>query len=469
MTVLALPLPFQLSAAVGWDGWIRPGRWHPVTLTVRSDRAVEGWIVLELTQGPEGRVRYRRPVQLSEGATALLRMAVPLRDVRSPPVLTLEAEGKVLASVAAATSPRRASASLIGVLDRERRGFPLSPDQAAAFLDEGDLPEDAVAYTSLDFLVIRSLDERELNERQHAALRAWVTHGGRVLVADGFEPTGPLGSWLVSGRTGLGAVKRWRPSTPLRPPRAPEADPLQVVTPSPPRAPFGRAAAGLAGAWLLLLAALRVAGSGRNRWIALPIGAALATAGLVRLAGDLRERVTLPNRQQVTVVAEGIAWTHGSSSQISAYGGPVAYRLPSRSSVALRGEFTDAEVRQMPEGTWVLAAAQQPGRPLGVRWERVDRTTLGAALDPQGRWLLLEGGTLSSSWLLWRGQMRGFERLLPGRTFLDPARWRAADPDHPGVRAWRQVDPASDDIMRDHPVVLAEAGDHWIVLVVQRR
>jgi hypothetical protein len=429
---------------------------------------VEGWIALELSQAPEGRVRYRRPVRLAEGGTTLLRMAVPIRDLRSPPVLTLEAEGKVLASVAAATSLRRTSPSLVGVLDRERRGLPLPSGRAAAFLDEGDLPEDAVAYTSLDLLVIRSLDERELNQRQHAALRAWVAHGGRVLVADGFEPTGPLGRWLVSGRTGLGAVERWGPNAPLPPPRAPEADPLQVVTPSPPRPPFGRAAAGLVGAWLLLLAALRVAGSGRGRWITLPLGAALATAGLVHLAGDLRERVTLPNRQQVTVVAEGIAWTHGSSSQISAYGGPVAYRLPPGSSVALRGEFTDAEVRQMPEGTWVLAA-QQPGRPLGVRWEHVDRTTLGAALDPQGRWLVLEGGTLGRSWLLWRGQMMSFERLLPGRTFLEPARWRAADPDHPGVRAWRQVDPASDDIMKDHPVVLAEAGDHWIALVVRRR
>lgn len=453
---------------MGWDGWVRPGRWHPVTVTVRSDRATEGWIVLQVGQAPEGWVRYRRPIRLAEGGTTLLRLAVPLRDVRSPPVLLLEAGGRVLASVAAATSPRRTAPSLVGVLDRDRRGLLLPPGQVAAFLDEADLPEDAVAYTSLDLLVVRSLDERALNGAQHTALRAWVAHGGRVLVAEEFEPTGPLGRWLVGGRTGLGTVERWRPTAPLPPPRAPGGEPLEFVAPPPPRPPFGTAAAGLIGSWLLLLLALRVAASGRGRWMVLPLGVVLATAGLVHLAGTIRQRLSLPNRQQVTVVAEGVAWTHGLRSQVSAYGGPVADRLPPGSSVALRGEVTDAEVLETPEGTWVLAV-QQPGRPLGVRWEHVHQTTLGAGLDPQGHWLALEGGALGRSWLLWRGQMMSFQRLLPGRTFLEPARWRVADADHLGVRAWRQLDPASDGIMKDHPVVLADAGDHWIVLVVRRR
>ncbi|MDR7415428.1 MAG: hypothetical protein QN193_00350 [Armatimonadota bacterium] len=457
---------------------MRPGFWHPVLVLLRSSSPLDGWVVVEISAGSGSRLRYRRPVHLPGNSPRGFLLTLPLLDLRAPVGISLETEGRTVVRTAVRVSSQRIAQGLVAVVDQEGRGPGRLADpgrRTAVVVRERDLPEDPLAYTSLDALAIRTLEERELNQRQQDALKAWVLHGGRVLLERTFRPSGPLGVWLravASSPVGLGSVQLWDPADPwpedprARPPRrSVEWSPLEAARPRPP---FGLVALGLAGTWLALFLALRAGARHPGGWIGIPVAVGVATAGLLLLAAEVRRQVTLPDRRWVTVVVEGIAWTYGVASHRSAYGGPVSAVFPPGSSVLFQGSFLEADVWEDTEGVRVRLH-QQPAQPLFLRWERVSGEELSAEVDRQGRWLDLRGGRLGRSWLVWKGREIEFSGLREGRTPLDPGAWRPVDGTRPGIQEGRRMVPAWDAIIGFHPVLLAESGGGWVVLVAGLR
>ncbi|MCS7172127.1 MAG: hypothetical protein N0A24_01730 [Armatimonadetes bacterium] len=463
----------QVQGEVGWKGWVRPGSWHPLLILLRSSASLEGWVVVEISSGAQSRVRYRRPIHLPGNTPRVFHLTLPLLDLRGPVRISVETEGRTVARTVVRISPRRVAQGLVAVVDRVGRGPGRLAEpgrRVAIVLREQDLPENPLAYTSLDALAIRTLVEGDLNRRQREALRAWVLHGGWILLERAFRSSGPLGTWLVAAATspaGLGRVDFWDPTgaepdgtgkRPLR--RSVEWSPEEVARPRPP---FGLVAWGLAGAWLALFLALRAGALRPWGWVWIPVGVGVATAGLLLLAGEVRRQVTLPDRGWVTVVVEDAAWTYGFGSHRSAYGGPVIVDLPANSSVLLQGVFPEAEVEK---GNGVrVRLHQQPAQPLLLRWERVGEGEHTAGVDRQGRWLELRGGHLGRSWLVWNGRAIEFHSLREGRTALEAGAWRPLDGAHPGMQLGRRLVPGWDDIMKSYPVLLGESGGGWVVLV----
>ncbi|MDR7439559.1 MAG: hypothetical protein QN181_06660 [Armatimonadota bacterium] len=463
----------QVQARLGWEGWVRPGFWHPLLVLLRSPASLEGWMVVEISPGSGSRVRYRHPLHLPGNSPRVFHLTLPLLDPRGPVEISVETEDRTVARTTLRIPPQRMAQSLVAVVDREGRGPGRLADpgrRVAVVIRERDLPENPLAYTSLDALAIRTLLERELNRRQREALRAWVLHGGWVLVERAFRPSGPLGTWLLAATTspaGLGRVEFWDPAG-VQPGGAGRRSLRRAVEWSPeeaarPRPPFGLVAWGLAGAWLVLFLALRAGAVRPWGWVGLPVGVGVATAGLLLLAAEVRRQVTLPERRWVTVVVEEMAWTYGLASHRSAYGGPAVVELPSGSSVLLQGAFPEAEIWE-EEGVRVHFH-QQPAQPLFLRWERVSGAELAAEVDRQGRWLELRGGQLGRSWLVWNGRAMEFRSLREGRTALEAGAWQSLDGAHPGMRLGRRLVPGWDGIMRSYPVLLGESGGSWVVLV----
>jgi len=468
----------ELQARVGWEGWVRPGFWHSVLVLLRSPAPLEGWVVVEASAGPGSLLRYRRAVHLPGNSLRGFWMTLPILDPRSPVGISLEADGRTVVRTAVRVPHQRMAQGLVAVVDREGRGPGRLADpgrRTAVVVEERDLPEDPLAYTSLDALAIRTLEERDLNQRQRDALRAWVLHGGRVLLDRAFRPSGPLGIWLrtaVRSPVGLGGVHLWDPADPwpgegkVRPLRRfLEWTPEKVARPRPP---FGLVAWGLVGTWLALFLALRAVARHPWGWVGLPVAVGIATAGLTLLAAEVRRQVTLPDRRWVTVVVGGVSWTYGVASHRSAYGGSASAVLPPRSSVLFQGAFREAEVWEGAEEIRVRVH-QQPTQPLFLRWERVSEEGLSAEVDSQGRWLELRGGHLGRSWLVWNGREIGFSGLREGRTPLDPAAWRPLEGARPGIQEGRRMVPAWDAIMSSYPVLLGESGSSWVVLVAGLR
>ncbi len=467
LPALAQASPKEAEVRVGWEGWVRPGFWHPVTVILRDPLPGEGRLVLEVLRGQGGRIRYSTPVRLWGPEPRILRLVIPIQDVRVRVGGWLQV-GQTRVPVR--VHPHRTARFLVGVVDRERRALGgvagLAQEAAVVQIGEQDLPEEAVAYTSLDLLVIRTLEERALNHRQRRALQAWVLHGGRVVVDPSLPPTGPLTSWLLrASRVGLGRVSArlsadaWDPAPP-RFPSGPEP------APGPPRPPFWMAFWGLLSAWLATAAFLRAGASRPVLWVGLPGVTVVVTVGLVLLAGEVRRAVTFPVRSSVTVVVDGVAWTYGRASQVSAYGGPVMEALPSGSHPVLLGSFPEAEIEEGPNGTWVRA--EQPASwPLHLRWERVSFEGTSAELEPSGNAVILRGGSLGRSWFVWQGRGIEVPHLAEGRTDLRPDAERVLDPDHPAL-GWRALVPSGDAIIKQHPVVVSGDQGRWVVLVVNR-
>ncbi|MDR5684175.1 MAG: hypothetical protein QN163_09130 [Armatimonadota bacterium] len=516
----------QVSGRLGWDGWIKPGTWNPITVTLRSTGTLEGRLVVDLPQ-EAGRqhIRVSRPVQVGAGGSRIVRFPALVRDSRRPPVLSLIRGQVVVASEELAVSPARTAATLLAEVGDSTGGAGRLADpvrrRAVAHLREEDLPEDAVAYASLDLLIVTNLNERILNEHQRSALREWVLHGGRVLVA-GALPDGPLAAWLLPGTytgresvvrgvrslgggevtirqiqrdpgtqpiwegavllgvtaaRGLGSVTLWAPElvdvppgSPLwrlalpAPPQPPELDELEVVS----RAAFGPAAAGLLAYWILWVAAVALAGLGRGRWLAIPLVAALATAGLRHMSQRAREISGSPQIQALSVVVEGVEWTRARGVQVSAYGGRFIYTLSAGSHPAVVGGFQDAEVEVLPDRVRI-EAKQRAGDRLWLWWDGVAPRRLEVELSADETELRTVGplADLGEGTLFWQDRMIPLGRLQ-GRHRLDTGAWRPVEARHPGLRTLRAWIPQAGTIMKNHPVVVVEregfGGGWWVVI-----
>jgi hypothetical protein len=521
----------EISGVVGWDGWIRLGTWNPVVVTLRVPGALEGRLVVDLPQeAGRQRVRLSRTVRIAAEGTQILRFAALVRDSRRPPVLSLMNGQDVLASAELAVSPARTAALLVAVLGDSSGGVGRLADpvrlHAVAHVRESDLPEDAVAYAPLDLLVVQALDERALNDRQRSALREWILHGGRVVVA-GPLGDGPLAAWMlpgtytgrkhvvqgvlsigggavtvreiapapqarpilesdvllgVTGLRGLGSVTLWAPELADVPPTSPlwqialsaEQRTVELDDREPtPRAAFGLAAVSLLAYWILWVAVVALAGSGRGRWVAIPLAGALATVGAWQVAQRAREISGAPDLRALTVITNGVEWTRGHGVQVSPYGGRFVYTLPAGSYPGMKGGFEYAEVELLPGGVRV-EARQRAGDRMLLEWQAVAASGLEVELSADETELLTKGSLdgLGSATLFWGDRMLPLGRLQQ-RHQLDPATWRPVDPGHAALRLLRASVRGADTIMKNRPVLAVEReefrGTWWIVVLGQVR
>lgn len=237
LSTVAAPPEILTAPRVGYGGRARMGAWTPVWIDITAPSSgLDGAVTVAATPPTGGSiVRYSTPVRAAPGARVRIFVPVIFYDARVPGTVELEDGGRRIASL---PIPRlRSVEEVIVALSSEPLG---AEDVAAraerveiAYLGPEDLPPVWQAYEGVRLLVIRSLDERRLNDTQRQAMRRWVWTGGRLLAMPSGDDTrhlqGPTLAPLLPG----GIAARSTAATPGRP--------IIMLTPRPGSEPFGDA------------------------------------------------------------------------------------------------------------------------------------------------------------------------------------------------------------------------------------
>ena len=209
---MALPLRAQdsfqdiieMRVNAGFDTFFRPGHWTPLRLSVANHgESISGRIVVRPeTSGTVVGNAFSTPIDLPAGARKTATLYIQARSF--PDSLRLElidADGNVRATKEAGLNDLALGDQLVAVI----RGANSSlPNLSALHIGGGiaelalwqvhELPDQAPALESLDFIVFVNSESEELTAAQHTALRRWLANGGHLILLGG-----PLAARTTTG------------------------------------------------------------------------------------------------------------------------------------------------------------------------------------------------------------------------------------------------------------------------------
>ncbi len=163
------------------------GAWTPVWIDIASPASgagVDGMVVIDaasLTGSPT--VRYAAPVRAAPGARVRVFLPAIFYDARAPGTVHLDDARGRLASLAL---PRlRPVVEIVVVLSDEPVGVERAASRServeVAYVASDGLPQVWQAYEAVRLLVVRTLDDRRIDDAQRLAIERWVWTGGRLL------------------------------------------------------------------------------------------------------------------------------------------------------------------------------------------------------------------------------------------------------------------------------------------------
>mgnify|MGYP000176875856 CR=1 FL=1 len=184
-----------MQARAGLDGYYRDGQWLPVRVTLENDGPdVRGRLEIVTPRGFGGsEVVVTREVELpSQSRRELFLYVAPEGYVSNLEVRLRDGDTNLALPVSERLTQAAPSDLVYGVLAGAPGAFnlladidPVSGQAVVAQLDLADLPPLAQAWQTLDVLVVSDTDTGALSLEQRAALRQWVSGGGRLLALGG--------------------------------------------------------------------------------------------------------------------------------------------------------------------------------------------------------------------------------------------------------------------------------------------
>ena len=202
LTCAAWPAAAQSPAAPGivlevtpaFDGWYREGRW--IALFVELRNAGEGAPVEVVVEPVGARATVVVPVDLPAGAVKRIPVLVrpETGDVR---VAVVRGAGR-LAERRVSLRPLQGDGLVAVVADGEVdldevEGLTGKRPTTQVRVRPEDLPENSLAFASLDDVVLAGADLGRVSEAQIEALRQWVALGGQLVTLGG-PAAGGLGA-----------------------------------------------------------------------------------------------------------------------------------------------------------------------------------------------------------------------------------------------------------------------------------
>jgi hypothetical protein len=183
-----------MTAQTLLHGRVRTGSWFGIAVDIEnSGPAVTG--ELRVLGGTDGHTRFVQAAELATGSRKrFIVYAQPSAFATSTVSVELVADGNVVASAQADISVADATSLTVGVLAEnpaklvgEINLLPSSSGNPAVIvpLTAADLPDRVQAWSAIDRLVWQDVDASTLSPGQIAAMRAWVSAGGRLVIAGG--------------------------------------------------------------------------------------------------------------------------------------------------------------------------------------------------------------------------------------------------------------------------------------------
>ncbi|WP_420629607.1 DUF7408 domain-containing protein [Candidatus Leptofilum sp.] len=186
-----------LDVAVGFDSYFKSDYWVPVQVTAANNGpAIEGYVeILVRESGSQERTPYRSPISLptQSNKRVTLYVKAPAGTSALEPRL-YQNDGTLVAEASSGSLSRLGATSdlLYGVVSPDAAEFAFleripggRADAAVALLTLDDLPETAVAWSTLDVLIFNDADSSQLTSQQRRALEVWLKNGGQLIVTGG--------------------------------------------------------------------------------------------------------------------------------------------------------------------------------------------------------------------------------------------------------------------------------------------
>lgn len=183
-----------MEAWAAFDGYFKYGEWLPLWIELENSGAdVDAEVQVRLA-GSGGTITFAAPAPLPGGARKRIPLYVLPNNYSHELEVRLVAGDRVLQTSTVAVEPQPNRAYLVGLAAAERGALALLPGASLpgqnrpiqlVDLNLADLPDRPEGLASFDCLVLNDVDTSSLAPEQVAALRAWVSRGGRLVVGGG--------------------------------------------------------------------------------------------------------------------------------------------------------------------------------------------------------------------------------------------------------------------------------------------
>lgn len=186
--------PVSLEVSLGFQGTLRLGKWHLLTVQVHNPGpAITAILEARTWLGSEARgdfhsMAFTRPLDLPSGARKRVSFTVPITSIADPLVVSLRSGERLLAeqrlNVQAALPAEQVIVGLTRdvSLDFLATVFPKTATRVV-YLSPADAPSQWSAYDSISAIVVKGVSLQALSAAQYDALLAWLSNGGTLVVS----------------------------------------------------------------------------------------------------------------------------------------------------------------------------------------------------------------------------------------------------------------------------------------------
>jgi hypothetical protein len=187
------PSGLAMEAEAAFDGYFKYGEWLPVWVQLEnSGPGLEAEVRVRVTGGG-GAVTFAAPAALPTGSRKRIPVYVLPNNFSHQLEVQLVAGSDVLLSQKVPVNPQANVTYLVGLVAPERgaisllqsASLPGNRSKEVIDLSLSDLPERLEGLRSFDCLILNDVDTSALKPEQKAALEAWVSQGGRLVIGGG--------------------------------------------------------------------------------------------------------------------------------------------------------------------------------------------------------------------------------------------------------------------------------------------
>lgn len=199
VSTLALALPTTRTTAphsavtivteAGFNGYIKPGGWIPVRVTLSSNEPIDGDV--SLSPLPDRSQRYGVHISLARNTKKQLLLYTPPSN--SPIEALFTSAGSIIGVSTLSYHALSDDDRLTLVISDPSDGFnflndlhtPYGGMTYVAQVQPAWIPDYTAALNSVDAIVFNNVDTLALSEAQRDAIRAWVLGGGHLILSGG--------------------------------------------------------------------------------------------------------------------------------------------------------------------------------------------------------------------------------------------------------------------------------------------